>query len=197
MRIRSFIAGLCAVLLAATVQADHEQKTKIKIAISDDGAEEQTFVFDSQDAGFDLQSLQVGEVRSITDRNGTTANVRRTDDGFELDLNGKTIELPVLHEHDGMHGEHKVEVHVDSDDTMKDKRVKKVKIVKSGGPDGVTVISGSAIDDATRARIEEALGAAGHEGEVLYIDDDSHGGMQQAGGKREVRIIKKEVDVTN
>jgi len=197
MRIKSFIAGLCAVLVAATVQADHEQKTKIKIAISDDGAEQQTFVFDSQDAGFDLQSLQVGEVRSITDRDGTTADVRRTEDGFELDLNGKTIELPGLHEHDGMHGEHDVEVLVDTDEAMTGKRVKKVKIVKSGGPDGVTIISGSTIDAATRARIEEALGTAGHEGEVLYIDDESHDGMQQADGKREVRIIRKKVDVTN
>ena len=197
MRLRILTGGLFALLAAAVVQADHKQETKIKIEINDDGSGEQTFVFDSQDAGFDLHSMLVGESRSITDRNGATADVRRTEDGFELDLNGKTIELPGLREYDGLHGEHEVEVLVDTDDAMTEKRVKKVKIVKSGGPDGVTIISGSTIDAATRKQIEETLGAGGHEGEVLYIDDESHDVMQQAGGKHEVRIIRKEVDVTN
>ena len=197
MRLGILTGGLCALLAAAVVQADHKQETKIKIEINDDGSGEQTFVFDSQDAGFDLHSMLVGESRSITDRNGATADVRRTEDGFELDLNGKTIELPGLREYDGLHGEHEVEVLVDTDDAMTEKRVKKVKIVKSGGPDGVTIISGSTIDAATRKQIEETLGAGGYEGEVLYIDDESHDVMQQAGGKHEVRIIRKEVDVTN
>jgi len=200
MRIRSFIAGLCAVLVATAVQADHEQNTKIKIAVSDDGSDEQTFVFDSQDAGFDPQSMQVGETRSVTDRNGTTADLRRTESGFELDLGGKTIELPDMQVHEGMHGEHELEMLFDSEDgdVGKDvRKVRKLKVVKSGSADGITIISGSEIDTATRKRLAEALEDAGHKGEIMYIDDENHEDEHQAGAKREVRIIRKKVGVTN
>ena len=197
MRHKLFIGGLCALLAAADVQAEHEQKTKIEVAISDDASGEQSFVFDSQDAGFDLQSMLVGESRSITDRDGTTADVRRTEDGFELDLNGKTIDLPGLHEYEGSHGEHEVDVLVDVDDAEASKGARKIKVIKSGTADGITIISGPEIAAATRQQIAEALAAAGHEGEVMYIDDASYDGAQQAGSKRKVRIIRKEVDVTN
>ena len=197
MRHKLFIGSLAALLAATIVQADHEQKTKIEVAISDDASGEQTFIFDSQDAGFDLQSMQVGEIRSITDRNGTTADVRRTEDGFELDLNGKTIDLPVIQEYDGLHGEHDVNVLVDVDHVDGVKGARKVKVIKSGTADGITIISGPEISAATRQRITEALEAEGLDGEVMYIDDASHDGVQQAGSKRKVRIIRKEVDVTN
>ncbi len=200
MRVRSLIAGLCAVLVATAAQADQEQKTKIKIAVSDNGSDEQTFVFDSQHAGFDLQSMLVGESRSVTDRNGTTADVRRTAGGFELDLGGKTIELPDIQVHEGMHGEHEVEMLIDSEDGDVGKdvtKVRKLKVVKSGSADGITIISGNEIDTATRKRLAEALEDAGHKGEIMYIDDENHEGEHQAGAKREVRIIRKKVDVTN
>ena len=200
MRHKLFIGSLCALFAAAVVQADHEQKTKIEVAISDDGSSEQRFVFDSQDAGFDLQSMLVGESRSITDRNGTTADVRRTEDGFELDLNGKTIDLPVVQEYEGLHDEHDIDVLVDVDEVDDVKVIKgarKVKVIKSGTADGITIISGPEITAATRQRITEALEAAGLDGDVMYIDDESHDGVQQAGSKRKVRIIRKEVDVTN
>jgi hypothetical protein len=195
-----FIGGLCALFAAAVVQADHKQETKIKVEINDDGSGEQTFVFDSQDAGFDLQSMQVGETRSVTDRNGTTANIRRTEDGFELDLNGKTLELPDMQTHEGMHREHDVQVLIDSDDVDIAKgaeKVKKIKVMRSGAANGVTIISGSEIDTATRERIAEVLKDSGHKGEIMYIDDESLAGEHQAGARREVRVIRKEVDVTN
>jgi hypothetical protein len=200
MRYRLFIGSLCALFTAAVVQAGHEQQTKIEVAISDDDSGEQRFIFDSQDAGFDLQSMQVGESRSITDRNGTTADVRRTEDGFELDLNGKTIDLPGMQEDDGLHGEHDVEVLIDADDVDDVKVVKgarKVKVIKSGTADGITIISGPEISAATRQRIAAALEAEGLDGEVMYIDDESYDAVQQAGSKRKVRIIRKEVDATN
>ncbi|MBT8066425.1 MAG: hypothetical protein KJO09_04245 [Gammaproteobacteria bacterium] len=195
MRHKLFIGSLCALLAAAVVHA--EQKTKIEVAISDDDSGEQRFIFDSQDAGFDLQSMLVGESRSITDRNGTTADVRRTEDGFELDLNGKSIDLPVLQEHDGVHGEHEVDVLIDVDDVEVTKGTRKIKVIKSGTADGITIISGPEITAATRQRIAEALEAEGLDGEVMYIDDESYDGVQQAGSERKVRIIRKEVDVTN
>lgn len=191
MQLRIMTAGLCVLLAATAVQADHQQETRIKIEIDDDGSGAQTFVFDSQDAGFDLQSMLVGESRSITDRNGTTADVRRTERGFELDLNGKTIDLP------GMSDESEVGVLIDSDDVDVTKDIKKVKVIQSGAANGITIISGPEINAAARQRIAEALVAAGHDGEIMYIDDESYDGARQAGSKRTVRIIRKEVDATN
>ena len=197
MNIKSIAAGVLA-LLAATAQAGEDQKTRIEIALDDDTSGKQSFVFDSQDAGFDLQSMVVGESRSITDRSGNTADLRRTESGFEIDIGGKTIELPNVAAHEGRHGEHAVELLVDGSDVVVAKDVKQVRVMKSHGTDGVTIISGKAIDAATRQRIAEVLSASGNPGEITFIDgSDLHDGEHQAGTRQEVRIIKKEVDVTN
>ena len=193
MIFRSIAAGLCA-LLVVNASAGEQQKTRIEIAIDDDSNEQTSFVFDSEDAGFDLQSMLVGESRSITDRSGNTADLRRTEDGFQLDIGGKTIELPGLAGDHAVHGEHAVKVLADGSDVDV---VKEIRMIKSGSADGVTIVSGSEIDAATRERIAEVLKDAGHSGEIVYIDGAFHDGEHQASGKHEVRIIKKEVDETN
>ena len=149
-----------AVCCSPPRQAGEQQRTRIEIAIDDDAASEQSFVFDSQDAGFDLQSMLVGESRSVTDRSGSTADIRRTEDGFEIDVNGKTIDLPDMHGHDGAQGEHEIELMMD--DTDADRvAIKKVRMIKSDSANGVTIISGSEIGPETRERIAEALKEAG------------------------------------
>jgi len=77
--------------------------------------------------------------------------------------------------------------------------IKDVKVIRSDNADGVTVISGSEIDPATRERITDALEASGQDGEIRYIDGSEFDvdADSQAHGRREVRIISKEVDVTN
>lgn len=53
-------------------------------------------------------------------------------------------------------------------------------------------------DAATRARIADVLRDAGKHGEIIYLDSSElHDDGHRAGGKREVRVIRKEVDVTN
>ena len=119
-----------------------------------------------------------------------TAPLRRLVDRYGLEI--------ALAAHEGRHGEHAVELLVDGSDVVVAKDVKQVRVMKSHGTDGVTIISGKAIDAATRQRIAEVLSASGNPGEITFIDgSDLHDGEHQAGTRQEVRIIKKEVDVTN
>ncbi len=201
MNFRALVVFFWACLIGTAAVAGEERQTRIEIAVDDDAAGEQTFVFDSQEAGFDLHSLAVGESRTLTDKSGNIADVRRTADGFEFNVNGKTINVDDMPAMDGMHGAHDVEMHVDHADSTvtKTRDVKKVKIIKTGDAEGVTVISGREIDAATRERIREVLQSAGQDGEVQFIDGselkaDSGAEMH---GRHEVRIIKKEVDVTD
>jgi ribosome-interacting GTPase 1 len=68
-----------------------------------------------------------------------------------------------------------------------------VKVIKTDDSSGVTIVSTDEIDDETRKKIEEALGDVA----VLFIDGSELSGDEQVHKKREVRIIKKEIDVTN
>ena len=201
MRFKTLTLFFWVFLIASAAIAGEQHRTRIEIAVEDDETGDQSFVFDSKDAGFDLHSMVVGETRTLTDRSGSTADIRRTDDGFEIDVNGKTIDLHDLPTPGDMHGEHSVEMLVDEvdSDVVVIKDVKNVKVIRSDNADGVTVISGSEIDPATRERITDALEASGQDGEIRYIDDSEFDvdADSQAHGRREVRIISKEVDVTN
>jgi len=68
----------------------------------------------------------------VTDVSGNTADIRRTDDGFEIDVNGKTIDLM------GLHNEHDIEMHKDGNHSgvtvFKD--VKKIKVIEIQDGDG-------------------------------------------------------------
>jgi len=195
MNFRVLVVFFWACLVGTAAVAGDERQTRIEIAVDDDASGEQTFVFDSQEAGFDLHSMAVGESRTLTDKSGNIADVRRTADGFEFNVNGKTINV------DGMHGAHEIEMHVDeSGSTVNDvKTTKKIKMIKTDSATGVTVISGQKIDAATRERIQEVLKSAGQEGDVLFIDGSEFegDGGAEIHGRREVRIIKKEIDVTD
>ena len=200
MKLKTPTLLLWVALVAGAAIAGEERQTRIEIVVDDDTTGAQSFVFDSEDAGFDLQSLVVGETRTLTDRHGNTADIRRTDDGFEFDVNGKTIDL-VGAPHDGEHGAHTLELLVDNADsdvaTVED--IRTVRVIDSDGADSVTVISGGKIDSATRERIREALQASGQNNEVRFIDNSEFGGDADntTRGDRQVRIIKRETTVTD
>ena len=200
MIIKKYAVLLWAFLLATAAIAGEAHRTHIKIAVDDDGTGQQSFMFDSDDAGFDLQSMVVGETRAVTDASGNVANVSRTEAGFEVEVAGETIVLPdpdlgdfgaeqdfAMHMHGDAHA-------VDMDTDVVIEGARKIKIVKTGGADGVTVISGGAIDAATRQRIREAFASSGEDDEVEFIDSTK---FNTDGARKEVRIIRKEVDVTN
>jgi len=196
IRATALICWVC--LMATSAIAGEEHRTRIEIEVDDDASGQRSFSFDSLDAGFDLDSMAIGETRTLTDQAGNMADIRRTDDGFEFDLNGETIELDHLHATDGLHGDHDIDVQV-NESGADSVAVKKVKMISTDDSDGVTIISSGEIDAATREQIREALASGDQKGDVLFIDGsdlDAHGDSQVQ-RKREVRIIKKEVDVTN
>ena len=79
------------------------------------------------------------------------------------------------------------------------RQIKKVKMIKTGDADAVTIITGAAIDESTRQRIREVLESAGQQGDIVFIDGSEFNidNDKHARGRHEVRIIRKEVDVTN
>lgn len=192
MTAKKYAVLIWAFLLATAAIAGEEQRTKIEIEIDDDASGHQSFKFDSDDAGFNLDDMAVGETRELTGEAGNTAQVTRTEDGFEMDVNGEKIDLSGMHE---MGGPHAIHMH-EGGDHKKMKHHKKMRMIKTDDDNGVTIISGKAIDDATRDRIREALESSGQDGEVIFIDSSelTAGGAHK---RHEVRIIRKEVDVTD
>lgn len=189
MNMSKFVILIWAFLLATAAVAGDEQRTKIAIAVEGDAAGEQSFHFDSEDAGFDLSSLAIGESRVWADESGNVANIMRTTDGYEVDVAGEKIIL----------GDLTGDEMVDIDTAVEVEGVRKVKMIRKGGGDDVTIISAEPFDEATRQRVREALQASGQNSEVIFIDGSefSTHGESHARGHHEVRIIRKELDVAN
>lgn len=200
MTLKTLTVILWGFLIAAAAVAGEEHKMKIEVAISGDGEEHKTFEWHGD--GSEIDDLEVGESKTITDDDGNEVTMTRTEDGLEIEVEGKNIELmhmgsdidvDVMRDKGAnvvIHGEH------DSEDVTIEKH-KRVKIIRSHDKDGVTIISSDAIDEETRARLEEVLKDAGTDGTVMFIDGSELSGDEQAQRKREVRVIKKEFDVTN
>lgn len=189
MNLSKYAVMIWAFLLAAAAGAGDHQHTKIAVAVDGDASGEQSFHFDSEDTGFDLQSLAIGESRVWTDKSGNVANIMRTTDGYEIEVAGETITINDLHS-DEM---------ADIDTTVEIDEVRKIKMVKTGDVDDITIISSDPIDEATRQRILETLKASGNDSEVVFIDGSGFGSHDEshAGERHEVRIIRKELDVAN
>jgi hypothetical protein len=171
MNIRQITAIAAITLLACSAYAGPEQHTKMEIkVVSDDGDGETRLVLDSDELGFSLHDMQVGENQSIVDKEGRPVLITRTAEGFEFEVDGKTIQMPDV---DG----HVIRKH-------------------AGGPphpmamrDDVVIVSGKKIDDATKQVIREALEAAGHES-VHFAD--GHGPALH-----EVEVVTKVVEVSD
>lgn len=162
------------------------------IAIDDDATGKQVYRFDSNEAGAGLGDLDVGESQTLTDTDGNEITVRRTEDGLVFNVGDETIALPALH------GEHHLDIHADGHDgnVVIDEH-REVRVIKTDGAQGITVISSEALDEATRERIRQAVQESGKEGEVVFIDTTEFGDEPAAGKRREVRVIKKKIDATN
>lgn len=176
-----------ACLIGTAAIAGEEYRTRIEIEVDDDAAGHQAFKFDSADTGFNLHELAVGETRLLTGESGNTAQVTRTEDGFEMEVDGRKIDLSDLNDLGGVHGEHEIE------------HRKTIRMIKTDDSDAVTIISGNAIDESTRERIREALASSGQDSEVVFIDNTEldAAGAHQAHQRREVRIIRKKDDATD
>lgn len=184
--IASTVAILC---FAAASFAAEEIKTKMHIEVIDDSADGAIQIkLDSDDMGFNLHDMQVGENRSIVDESGKSILITRKESGFVFDVDGETIEMPMFDgDHHGAvwvsdgHGKD-VDVHV-----MKD-----VDFVKAESMDGIMIMSGKPIDEATQQAIKSLLESAGHGSEVNFINHEQHHGD----GEHHVKVIQKRVKKT-
>ncbi len=188
MKLRNIAFVLATLGLAAAALAGEDVKTKIAIAVvDDDGDGEVRIELNSDDLGFDLHDMQEGENRSIVDGSGRNILITREADGFSFDVDGKTIKIPLFH------GRHHGSVWIDGDDigdfgahVMRDAHFQ-----ATGVMDGVTIISGKPIDEATQQAIESLLESSGHGDGVRFIDSD-----RAHGGAHKVIVIEKKVEVT-
>jgi hypothetical protein len=157
--------------LAGTAAAgDETSMTMVVDVVGEDGVDGRHFRINSDDLGFDLDEMQVGESRSIVDESGQAILITRGEEGFSINIDGETIELPRLHggEHGGMHwigdgGESDINVHV-----MRDINVRRTKEMS-----GTMIMSPKPIDDATQQAIRSLLESAGYGDDVKFMDHDN------------------------
>lgn len=180
MNFRAISVFFWACLIASAAVAGEQHETHIKIETDDaDG----NFEWHSTDPNADFSDLEIGDSKTITGDDGTQATVTRTEDGFEFNVDGKTIEL--------------MEFVGDGDITIDIEKSKDIRIIKTDDAADVTIISTDKIDDETRARLEAVLKDAGKDGEILFIDGSELADDALAHGEHDVRIIKKKVEKTN
>jgi hypothetical protein len=191
MNIKALTLFFWLTLIGTAAVAGDKHETQIKIKV-DDGTD--TFEWHSDDSELDLENLEVGESKTLTSEGGKEATVTRTEDGLAFEIDGETVDVMKLHD-----GDHKMMIHGDHDVVIDaDKRIeKRVKVLKTGGDEAVTIISTADMDDEKRARIEAALEEAGVDGEVLFLDGGDLHEEGKVHAKREVRVIRKEKDATN
>ena len=181
------IAALIALCLFATTaiagEKIHHNIEVVVIGADNDG--ETRLVLDSDDLGFDLHDMQVGENQSIVDKDGRAILVTRTEEGFTFDVDGKTIKMPLFEGHGGS------SAWFSDGDHMSDIDIRVMHDGMSASSmhmEGVIIFSGKEIDAATQQVIRSALELAGHS-EVSFAGGDEN-------APHHVRVIKKVVEVT-
>ena len=190
--------GLTLIFSTAAL-ADVEEKHEMKIVVQGVSADDSTsFHWVSDDSGFDMQNMQVGETHSIVDESGRAVLITRQESGFELDIDGKKTVIPDMGEHDwslagGGDFTTDVDVEVIGDHQMMSAHEAGSVAIMSGGPHetgGVTIISHEPLDESVKESIKSVLLSAGRDDGVTFIDGSGGSDGQQ------VRIIKKTIDIS-
>jgi len=147
-----------------------EEATRhIVVGVAGDEMGETTFKLNSDDIGFDLDDLQIGETRSIVDEQGRSVLITRGESGFSFNIDGKIIELP---DFAAIEGE---DFHWVTDGTDADVNVQVVRkhgnarIADTGS---TVIVSPEPIDQATRTSIQSVLESAGYDSDVEFIDHE-------------------------
>ena len=200
MKLRKLALVLAALGMATAAFAGDQMKTKMAIAVIDsDSHGEIRLNLDSDELGFDLHDMQEGENRSIVDKSGRSILITREADGYAVDVEGKTIKLPLFDDelysavwmNEGDHGDFDIDVMHDFSIAgahgMHD-----FSIAGAHGMDGVMIVSQKPIDEATQQAIESMLQSAGHGDEVRFIDTDGADGSPHM-----IKVIEKKVEVRN
>ena len=164
--------------LMALAHAGEHKKMEIKV-MRDDGAG--VVEFNSADLDFDLFAMQVGENRSVVDKDGQTMLITRTADGFDLEAGGDTIKIPdpgKIHSADDIG--HNVDVDV---------RHKKVMVHDADEADAI-IMTREAIDEETQKKIQSLLESAGVDGDVRFVD----GIGKEQHVIKDVRVIREKAE---
>lgn len=195
---RLITAVLVAAFALPLAAAESDRNYELRIAIDDGTPDGQLFIeLDEATSGIELDGLQIGESQSIVDSSGRTLLVTRTSEGFELNVDGRIIELPPLDD-DPVGGMNPAGP---DDSAIEIERHVRVVDATATSADVITIISSAAIDEATREAIRQTLGAAGHDADVEFIDatglpmttEANRNGSQV---ERRVKVISREIDAT-
>ncbi len=196
MAFSKIVVSVAAIGLFGVAVAQDQTRVQIEV-ISDDANHDAVRIeLDSDEMGFNLHDMQEGENRSIVDKDGRTILVTRNADGYSFDVDGKTIDMPLV-----VSGHHGVVIA----DAEHGENVD-VRVMKYGGVgtpsqygnvatpvhmDGTMIMTGQPVDEATQQAIKSLLQSAGHEGEVRFIDRERMHEQHQ-----QVRVVKELVEIS-
>ena len=164
-----FISGMAFSTLAGE---DAKQTMAVEVIAGDSG-EGVSFFLNSDDLGFDLDELQVGETRSVVNESGQSILITRNEDGFSFNVDGETIEMKDFDhaDGDGIHwvskdGDEDVNVHV----------IRDVRVEALHEQSGTVIFSPQPIDATTQQAIKSLLESSGYDSDVQFIDHEGEDG---------------------
>ena len=185
MAFSKVVVSVAAIGLFGVAIAQDQTRVQIEVISDDTDHEVVRIELDSDNMGFNLHDMQEGENRSIVDKDGRTILVTRNADGYSFDVDGKTIDMPLMASgHHGVviadaeHGEN-VDVRV----------MRHGNIAMPVHMDGTMIMTGKPVDEATQQAIRSLLESAGHGSEVRFIDRE---GIHEA---HQVHAIEKRVEI--
>ena len=168
---------LIALLLPFLATAYAGEHSKMEIKVISKGADSAVRI-SSDDLDFNLLEMQVGENRSIVDSNGKNVLITRTEDGFDLDVDGEVVKIP---DPGKLHGVKDYDADVDVNVIHK-----KVHI-GDAQESGAVIVTREAVDAATQQQIRSLLESAGVEGDVRFVE----GGAEGPHIIKDVRVIRE------
>ena len=182
-------------LIFSTAAAEVEEQHVMKIVVAGDSTSDSTAIhWSSNDSDFDMQGMQLGETHSIVDESGRSVLITREAEGFKFDIDGETIVVPDF----DFDAPHMAFVGGSDFSTDVDVEIMGEHDMTSGSmslmmpgheSNGVTIISGEALDASTKESIKAVLQSAGRDDEVIFID-----GSGGSDGKQ-VRVIRKQIEI--
>ena len=187
MNFSKVILSVAAIGLFGIAIAEDQSRIEIEVISDADSHDVIRLELDSDEMGFNLHDMQEGENRSIVDKSGRTILVTRTAEGFSFNVDGKTIDMPIMSGHHGV---------VVAGDGGHHENVD-IRVMRHGDmstrvdASGTMIHTANPVDEATQQAIKSLLESAGHSGDVHFIDRDS---MHEA--HRQVRVIEERVEIS-
>lgn len=187
MNFSKVVLSIAAIGLFGIAIAEDQSRVKIEVISDDDSHDVIRFELDSDDMGFNLHDMQEGENRSVVDKSGRSILVTRTAEGFSFNVDGKTIDMPMMSRHHGV---------VIAGDGVHHGNVD-IRVMRHGdmsapmGLGGTMIHTAKPVDEVTQQAITSLLESAGHSGDVHFIDRDS---MHEV--YKQVRVIEERVEIS-